>query len=234
MGQMDAFLAQMYGNDKTAAVQEDTAKEASVDLFMKLAADQNIDLGKMSDEQVSALYNNWVKAASEEEHEEHEKEEKKEHLEHKVEEAKKEHEEKKAAAEKLAEADTLGRVMAHSFVAELRKVAAASEEEKKHEKKHEHEEHHKEEHHEKKEMPAFLKKHKEASALDQLAAVRAIKLASENNFDAAEAEDKVSAVLTLKLARESTKVASAPNVQVATEIRALELLEAAGYPVTWS
>jgi hypothetical protein len=33
---------------------------------------------------------------------------------------------------------------------------------------------------------------------------------------------------------DSVKVASAPNVETAAYIRGLELLEAAGYPVTWA
>lgn len=118
---MDQFLAEYYGTTKTASA-EDYEAQASVELFMKVASDEGIDLSSMADEQVNALYSNWVKAAAEEskkdEHEEHESEK-----EEKVEEAKKEHEEKKAAAEKVAEADFLGRVMAHSYVQELNKIA---------------------------------------------------------------------------------------------------------------
>lgn len=121
---MDAFLAEYYGTDttKTAAAVEDYEKQASVELFCKLASEQGIDLNALENAQVEALFSNWVKAAAEEEP----KDEKKE-----VEEkAKEEHEEKKAYAEKVAEADFLGRVMAHSYVQEMRKIAASGDDEK--------------------------------------------------------------------------------------------------------
>jgi hypothetical protein len=130
---MDAFLAEHYGNQKTAAAapaptQEDLEKQASVELFMKLAADQKVDLGSMTDDQVQQLYANWVAKTAEfppPKDGEHEKPEDKEEKE-KHEKAKEEHEEKKAAAEKYAEAEFLGKVMAHSMVAEMRKIAEAA------------------------------------------------------------------------------------------------------------
>lgn len=74
-------------------------------------------------------------------------------------------------------------------------------------------------------------KKKESSALDQLALEEAVKIAEASGFDGDEAAERVVAVHTLGL-NESTKVASDLNGQV--ELRALEFLEAAGYPVEWA
>ena len=62
MSGMDSFLAEFYGTNKTASApaEEDLEKAASVELFMKLASDQKIDLASMPDEQVNALYTSWV------------------------------------------------------------------------------------------------------------------------------------------------------------------------------
>lgn len=259
---MDKFLAEYYGTDeavKTAAAKtEDTEKQASVDLFLKLASQENIDLTKMSEADVQKLYDNWVKAASapapaaEKTAEEKEKEEK----EKKLEEARKEHEEKKAQSEKVAEADFLGRVMAHAYCQELRNIAektaaaapggarvktAEEEKKEKEEKEKAEKEHGKEhgkgeEHHEegKHHMPpAFMEHLKHASALDRVAGERAYELASAAGIDPVQAFGKVAGIINLGLAKEtSEKVAAAPFEQ-AISIRALELLEKAGYPVTW-
>lgn len=247
---MDQFLAEYYGTNKTAsATQEDLEKQASVELFLKLAKEENIDISKLPDAKVEELYTSWAakvaeaaapagaaKTASEEK----EEEEKKKH-----EEAKKEHEEKKAAAEKVAEADFLGRVMAHSMVQEMRKIAAdtkvaelppalmahmkgkedgkdGKDDEKHEEKKDEHK------HEEKKDED------KKASAIDALALKRAGEIVKEAGLDPEVALKKIAAAYTLNLVRESTKVASAPDVTTAVEVRALELLEGVGYPVEWS
>jgi hypothetical protein len=288
---MDQFLAEYYGTAKTASApaQEDLEKQASVDLFLKLASEQGIDLTSMQDEQVNELYSNWIKAAAEEPGEKKEHEEHESKKEEKVEEAKKEHEEKKAYAEKVAEADFLGRVMAHSYVQEMRKIASAGTEaapaegaEKeaampeflrkgleaaKHHGGHaleaakhhggkavehaQHAAHHVAE--TAKKHPAashgaaaaagaalgaggahaLHAKHKKASAIDELAAERAVYVANEAGFDPEQAGRKVAAILELGLLEESAKVASAPDVDTAVGIRALELLEKAGYPVEW-
>jgi hypothetical protein len=257
---MDQFLAEYYGTNKTASAveapaAEDLEKQATVDLFLKLAAEQNIDLKAMTDAQVQQLYSTFsekvaagtpaapapaaapaaTKTASEKKLEEHEK---------KLEEAKKEHEEKHAMAKKAEEADIMGRIMAHAYVHELKKIAAEAtktaelppallehmkgkeehkpEHDGKEEKKHEEHEEHKE-HEEKK-----------ASALDELGAQRAVAMAKEANFDEAQAQRKIAAVLELGLCPQTTKTASVADVQEAIGIRALELLEKAGYPVTWN
>jgi hypothetical protein len=76
-------------------------------------------------------------------------------------------------------------------------------------------------------------KKKESSALsniDQLALEHAVKLANDAGLDPEVAATRVTSVANLGL-DESDKVASTLQEQV--HVRALEYLEAAGYPVTW-
>jgi hypothetical protein len=287
---MDSFLGEMYGTNKTAsaASQEDFEKEASVQLFMKLASEQDIPLGDMPDEDVARLYATWVDKTAEfppkkegkgEDEDEGKKHEEKETR------AKEEHEEKKAAAEKVAEADFLGRVMAHAYVQELQKIAGAEAEGEKEAA-----------------MPEALakglakargvgagafkkvvgkgpamaahdvgekvregakavgehvsrnrgkyeagggaallaggaaagRKSKEGSAIDELAAERAVYMAHEGGWDAEQAGRKIASVIELGLVGESVKIAAAADADEAVGIRALEFLEAAGYDVTWN
>jgi len=76
---------------------------------------------------------------------------------------------------------------------------------------------------------------KNASAIDQLALDMAVEKVAEAGWDMDEAGDRLAAVVTLGLG-ESEKIASAPygDVNTAVEIRSLEFLEAAGYPVEWA
>lgn len=282
---MNRELAAMYGTGG-----EELAKQAEVELFCKLAAEQGVDLNTLQDEQINELYAH-VFSKTAEEGEETKAEEK---AEEKKEEggappfAKKEEEEKKEAASrehavKLAQADEearahyLGQVMAHSYVAELSKIAAAREAEQtaaapaaeaapapaegtkeaampenlakalgkvkgavgaasdkasKHIAAH----------------PkasvgaaagggylggrAASGKKKEGSAIDALALEAAVKIAAaDGRFDLDEVATRIGHVHGLGLA-ESTKVASTLDAQV--EVRALEYLEAAGYPVEWA
>jgi hypothetical protein len=110
----------------------------------------------------------------------------------------------------------------------MKKIASEASEEKKEDK-----EEKKDEGKEKKELPAFMQGKKEASAIDALAYDRAIAMTTEAGFDGAEAGRKIAAAYTLDLVEPSVKVASAPNVDAAVEVRALELLERVGYPVEW-
>lgn len=301
MSGMDSFLAEMYGTNKTASAEEDLEKAASIDLFVKLAGEQNIDLANMPEQQVQALYDGWVEKSAQAQNSvktagEDDKDDKKDDGEKKREEAEKEHEEKKAASEKLAEADFLGRVMAHAYAQELRKIAASqngeTEEPAEGEKEaamppqlaaalgkakgHVGAAANKVKEHagnaaqklNKNRAGIAVKNHlvehkgaytaggaaaaggaagaaaahhhhksKKASAIDELAAQHAVQMAHDNGFDTDEAGRKVAAVLELvdRLGiAESEKVASAPTVDDAVGIRALEFLEAAGYPVTWN
>jgi hypothetical protein len=178
--------------------------------------------------------------------------------------AEKEHAEKKAAAVMFQQADAFGRQAAHAYVDELKKVAAAVEAQQAKEaapalpaKGETY-----------KRVGERLRdavsahgghaaaaaggaaaggaagyaagKNKKASALDELAANRALAIVDEfnkqagaNGFNLEEASERIAAVVfTLGLA-DSTKIAAAADVNAAIEIRALEALEAAGYPVQW-
>jgi hypothetical protein len=73
---------------------------------------------------------------------------------------------------------------------------------------------------------------KEESALDTLASELAFNKAAEAGWDSDEAAERIIAVVTLS-GGESQKVAMANDLDQAVEIRSLELLEQAGYPVTW-
>ena len=75
---------------------------------------------------------------------------------------------------------------------------------------------------------------KQSSALDECAAELAVKTAAENGWDAEEAGERVASVITLGICtEENSKVAAAGDLDGAVQIRSLEFLEAAGYPVTW-
>lgn len=123
---MNDWLAQMYNTNGAGEEQE---KQAQVDLFCKLAAENNIDLSQMSQDEIGRLYAQvFPKYAEEEGSEEEEDEEEKK--------KKKDEEEKTSAAqywmqkrasqEKIAEADMMGRVMAHAFTQELELIKEAA------------------------------------------------------------------------------------------------------------
>lgn len=146
MSDMNPYLAAMYNTNGAAEqMTEDMQKTANMELFCKLAADNGLDLSQMSDDQIASVYaqvfpEDLAKMAEEEEKKEHEekespeKEKKEEHEageskeeEKKEEEAKKAAAaayvyEKRAAAEKCAEADYMGRIMAHSFTQEREQI----------------------------------------------------------------------------------------------------------------
>lgn len=298
MNDIHEVLAAHYGN-VPAPSNEDLEKQAQVELFAKLAADRGIDLEQLAPEQIQYLFDQTFAKVAEEE----KKDEKENPFNKKVEEAKKEHEEKKEAMAKIAEADYLGRVMAHSMVSELRKLSSVSDEGSEKEagwrtvayaakakelagkagdagkkltgiqdladagkahklqralasggkgyedaaeyagkarnalalrggakatgvaagaagaafgakKLHDH------------------AKEKKSSAIDELAFHVAVEKAASADFDSNEAAERIGALLTLGV-EESTKIASIDSLDAAVEIRSLELLEMAGYPVTW-
>jgi len=71
------------------------------------------------------------------------------------------------------------------------------------------------------------------SSFDVLAAQVALQKVAQAGYNADEAVDRLNAVLTLGVG-ESMKIASAQSFEHGVEIRALELTEAAGYPVNWA
>lgn len=195
---------------KTAASNEEAEKLAEVELFTKLAAENGIDLDQLSQDQVNDLWYAFKTAGDEEPEKKEEKEDDKDD---KKEKAKAEFAEKKEASMKIAESDELGRLMARSFMDEVQKLASGQ-------------------------APTQPKVASaptpvtSAPAIDQLAAEMACEKAASAGYDADEAAQRVIAVLTLG-APDSMKVASAATLEAAVDVRALELLELAGYPVQY-
>jgi len=134
--QMNPVLAAAYGHARN---QEQVDQQAVYDALDKLASADGYDISQMSDAQVQATFQHYLKKVAAEEapadappappfppKKEEKDEEKKD--EKKDEGPPMNDEEKKAAAE-MAEADLLGRQMAHAFVNELdviQKTAAAA------------------------------------------------------------------------------------------------------------
>lgn len=290
---MEQFISSYFADAQAPVQDENLEKQAQAELFAKLAAENGIDLEKLSEAQIEHL---WTETFSTKEAEfpppkEEKKDEKEEKGEDKEEKAKEEHDKKKEAAAKIAEADFLGRYMAHAMVDEIRKEAAAQGEQSKEAA-----------------MPEALRKgleavkggagkagkavsghmesvgkkvtekathvgtsnmkpghakavgaaahaagaaavggaavggkklhdhlkEKKSSALDELAAVEAVKIAHAGGWDAEEAGQLIGAAITNPELPESTKIAHVEDLAHAVEIRSLELLEAVGYPVTWN
>lgn len=147
MSTINEFLNQHYSTvpgsiEKTAGELSDNDKVA---LFTKIAAENGIDLSAESDERIEQLFQETfaTKVAGEmppqfakkDKGEKDEKDEKAPPFgkkDEKDEEAEKkaaaeaEFNEKRAAQQKFAEADFLGRTMAHAYVNEMRKIASAA------------------------------------------------------------------------------------------------------------
>lgn len=110
---MDPRLAEIYGTNSEEQTQ-DTEKVAAAQLAEKLAGDESLNLEGMSEDQIEALAQEVLAQGAEEQTEAAAEE---------TEEAEATEEtEEKQASEKLAEADYLGRVMAHSYVQELKNI----------------------------------------------------------------------------------------------------------------
>jgi len=118
---MNLDLAAMYGTPGAESAIEEQEKIAQAELFAKLAADNGIDLNQLGDEQIAELWDGtFGKTAGDDKDEDDDEDDKS----------------KKAAAEfyavkeahdKVAEADYLGRVMAHSFTSEMEQIKEADE-----------------------------------------------------------------------------------------------------------
>ena len=127
---MNQYLAEMYGTNGAgeaapdASMDESATKVAQMELFAKVAADNNVDLTQLSPEQVSALWDEVMPKLAESEEDEEEDEEDEEDKEASALQAQAlaEFEQKKEAQSKLAEAELMGQVMAHSFVRELNEI----------------------------------------------------------------------------------------------------------------
>jgi hypothetical protein len=264
---MSSLLADVF-NTKTAAAhtEEDLVKQADYEFFGALCRKENIDVSQLTDEKVADLFKvaMQIKSAGEGKPEHEAKETK---AEEKIEEkalkekeaaARAEYQEKRAAAVKCAEAEAMGRIMAHSFVDEMAKVSAAmggfpfakKEEGKecKEEGKEKKEEGKKDEGGEKEAsvaranaIIAAFEQAKTASVpgststpnFDEIAAWHAINMLKQANVDAKVAFERVNAAYVLGLP-ESVKMASAADENKALEYRALEICDAAGFQVDWS
>lgn len=262
MPNMSDSLTEIFGTNKTAAAQptnEDLEKQAQLDFFHGLCAEKGIDIEKLPEAKLHELFKTAmeIKAAGEDGDEEKkrkakEEEEKKKEADAKLASANSEFAEKRAAAQKVAEADFMGRVMAHAYVDELQKIAGGmppqfmhgkGKEEGKPEEKDEKEKAKKEED-EKKEasvradrlIAEFVNKTGSARnptpSLDELAGNHAIDLLKQAGTDGSVAVARINAVYTLGLP-ESTKIASQTSTEEAIHVRALEYCEAAGYQVNW-
>lgn len=260
---MNQWLAQCY-DTPGAATDEDLQKVAEVQLFAKLAAEEGLDLNAMTDTQVADLWNKIAMDHEEEENgkekgngkappfEKKEKKEEKEEEEAK-ESAAREWAMQKSASDQIAFMDYCGRVMAHAYVNELTKIgasmadgdektasagvaalladlpqggaasatAAAPEDVNDRIAKLA------------SAAPAAAAATSSSQTLDFLAAQEAVKIATEAEIDPNFVAEKLNAVLTLG-PHESTKIASAETFEQAVGIRGLELLEQAGFEVTWA
>jgi len=103
---MNEFLAELYGTNDIIASDpsEETEKLAAAEFLVKLAAEEGVDLDNLSDDEIGELLAEVEKTASGEPEPEPEPEVDDE------------------AQEKLAEADFLGRAMAHAYVNELSEI----------------------------------------------------------------------------------------------------------------
>lgn len=97
---MDEQLAAIYGTGQTEAYDdEDLQKTAAAEMLVKLAEEEGVSLDEFSDEEIAGMINDLYQEGGEQQVSEEPAEE-----------------------EKVAEADFLGRVMAHSMVQELNEI----------------------------------------------------------------------------------------------------------------
>ena len=272
---MNLDLAAMYGTPGAESAIEEQEKIAQAELFAKLAADNGIDLNQLGDEQIAELWDGTFGKTAGDDKDEDDKKGRRA-----SEDDDEDDKSKKAAAEfyavkeaqdKVAEADYLGRVMAHSFTSEMDQIKEAGRMGDAAEAVGGHLERTgrkagnlfkskkdiiAEEAGHKATMSATKAKRiggglyaggaavtgaggyaatrkKESSALDVEAAELAFQKAAGAGWDVNEASERLTAVLTLG-PLESEKIASASTYGEALEVRSLELLAQAGYPVEWA
>jgi hypothetical protein len=130
---MNMDLAAMYGTPGGPS-EEDLEKTAQMELFVKLAAENQIDLSQYSDDEVAQLWEETFKGAQEEGSENGGKKPPKKEGEEEEEQEKEsaalaEFAEQQEWQEKVAEMDYLGRLMAHAYVNELNEIGGAMDKE---------------------------------------------------------------------------------------------------------
>lgn len=270
---MSDTLGEVFGTKVASASQEDLEKTANLNFFRGLCEEQSINVDELNDAQIQDLWKvamDMRKEAGEmppqfakKDGDEDKDEKKPEAKDDKEKEAAalaqakeaaavREFSEKRAAAEKIAEADSMGRIMAHSFVDELTKMAAEGNgfpfakkdgDDKKDEKKDGDKDDKKKEASSADKVAALVdaQKAKIASTpssssmpnFDEQACYLAIDMLKQAGCEPELAFNRINAVHTLGL-QESTKIASVTDVNAALQIRALEVCEAAGFPVDWA
>lgn len=242
---MDSFLANYFDTGQSSESQatpsaEDHEKVAQAEMFAKLAAAEGIDVTKMNDAQIEWLWNKtFDKTAQPQTTQAQPQSDDGDKL---AAAAREEHAAKLAAAERFSEAEQFGKTAAHSYVAELKKIAAAGglnfgvktaefppkKDDDKGEKKDEKKDGDKGDGDKK--LPPFMQEKK--GSFDLAAANSALKQVVEAGNDEKVANARLTAVLTLGL-QESAKTAGIKSYEQALQVRALEFCEAAGYPVQW-
>ena len=117
---MDEQLAAIYGTGQEEA---DLEKTAAAELLVKLAAEEGVDLDSFSDDEIGDMVNDLYSGEeSAAEGEEEAAAEGEEEAAKEGEEGKEEAAAEEEAGEKVAEADYLGRVMAHAMTQELSSI----------------------------------------------------------------------------------------------------------------
>ncbi len=264
---MSDTLGEVFGTKVASATSEDLEKTANLNFFTGLCQEQGINIEELNDDQVNNLWKvaMEMKAAGEvppqfakkdgDEKKEEKPADKKDAKEKEASSvaatkeaaAAQEFAEKRAAAVKIAESEMMGRIMAHSFVEELSKMAAEGggfpfAKKDDGEKKDDDKDDKKKEASSAEKAAALVESHKLKTAapsassmpnFDEKACYHAIDLLKQAGVDEELAFNRINAVHTLGL-QESTKIASAADVNTALQIRALEVCEAAGFPVDWS
>lgn len=117
MSGMHEELASYFGTN-AAVSEEEIEKEAQAQMFLKLAEEEGINIDELSDEQVQELYDATFEDGGSTSVEDTTLQDQ----------AQAEFAEKQAAAEKFADAEFMGRTMAHAYVNELQKIAAEQKE----------------------------------------------------------------------------------------------------------
>lgn len=252
---MNQTIAGLYN---TAGVQqptnEDHEKVAQAQLFAKLASDNNINLNELSNDQITELWETTFGKEAQEEgaeegggkppfppkkEEKGEKEEEEDDEEEKKEAAVAEFYQVKTAHDQVAFFDYCGRVMAHSYVNELSKIASAQGEDGQAKEAAAAESSEEQAQRIAKlasaapGMPQAAEGRSTTQNFDLFAARHAVELAKQAGVDENEVVSKLNSVLTLG-APASTKLASASDIDQGVQVRALELLENAGYKVDWN
>lgn len=172
--------------------------------FVKQAHANGVDLNQVPEQEIEAAYARFREGIQKAAQEHLEKQAAQELL------------EKQAAQKRLEEDFMSGRVIAQGFLHELEKHAAAQAAATQ--------------------PAAAPQQTKQASALTKLAFPVAIAMAEEQKHDGNVVRERIEAAFTLGMLdhlEQQTKVAHAKDQEHATNIRALEMLEIAGYQVKW-